>query len=174
MKNVLLAMTFAAISGYAYAQAPAQEPAKAAAQEPAKTADAAVIKVEKMITASSVENKEPVNETTSFDSAVGRVYTWAKVSTTQSPVKIKHVYYADDKKIVEIELDVAAENYRVWSYKSVWPGNWKVETTDENGTVLATVNFTVAGEADKAPKAGTQAPKTEAQAPKAEPPTQGK
>ena len=170
MKNVILAITFAAVSGYAHAQTPAQEPAKtgdAAASvkaekpEPAKTADAAVIKVEKMVTAASVENKEPVNETTTFDKTVQRVYTWTKLTTTEAPVKIKHIYYADDKKVVEIELDVTATTYRVWSYKSVWPGSWKVETTDETGKVLAVVTFTVSSAAP-------------AKAPETETPTQGK
>ena len=160
MKNVLLAITFAAVSGYAYAQTPAQAPAKAA--------DAAVIKVEKMVTAASVENREPVNETAAFDKTAGRIYTWTRITTTEAPVKIKHVYYADDKKAAEIELNVAAKTYRVWSNKSVWPGNWKVEATDEAGTVLATVSFTVSGaEPAQTPKTGTETPKTEA-------PSQGK
>ncbi len=153
MKKVLFAVTLAAVSGYAHAQAPAQEPA----QTPA----AAEIKVEKILTAAAVENREPVNETSAFDKAVGRVYTWTKIVTTEAPVKIKHIYYADNKKAAEIELDIKAKTYRVWSSKSVWPGNWKVEVTDEAGAVLATVTFTVAG------TAAAETPKTEA-------PTQGK
>ena len=62
---------------------------------------------------------------------------------------------------MEIALDVTANTYRVWSYKTVWPGNWKVEATDEAGNVLATVAFTVSGDAP-------------VQTPKADPPTQGK
>ena len=123
MKKMLFAVTLAAVSGYAYAQTPAQAPAQAAAQTPA----AAEIKVEKILTAASVENREPVNATSAFDATVGRVYTWTKIVTAEVPVKIKHIYYADDKKVTEIELDVKTKTYRVWSNKSVWPGNWKVE-----------------------------------------------
>lgn len=139
MKKTLLAVMLAAGSGYAYAQAPAQEQAKAP--------EAAGIKVEKIVTAASVENREPVNETSAFDKTVGRVYTWTRVTTTEAPVKIKHVYYADGKKMAEVELNVNAKTYRVWSSKSVWPGDWKVEATDEAGNVLATVTFTVSSAA---------------------------
>ncbi|MEI7481881.1 MAG: DUF2914 domain-containing protein [Elusimicrobiota bacterium] len=162
MKKALLAATFAVISGYAYAQTPAQEPDKAltVAKETKQTPTPG-IKVEKMVTAAAVDNKEPVNETSSFDKTIGRVYTWARITTTVTPVKIKHVYYADEKKAAEIELSVNAKTYRVWSYKSVWPGTWKVETTDEAGKVLAVVTFTVSSAAP-------------VQTPEAETPTQGK
>ncbi len=162
MKRALLAVTFAVISGYAYAQTPAQQPDKApVATEEAKQAPTAEIKVDKMVTATAVDNKEPVNETSSFDKTAARVYTWTKITTDVTPVKVKHVYYANDKKTAEIELNVNAKTYRVWSYKSVWPGSWKVETTDETGKVLAVVTFTVSSAAP-------------AKAPETETPTQGK
>lgn len=153
MKKALLTMMFAAVSGYAYAQTPAQEPDK--------TPAAAEIKVEKIVTASSVENREPVNEASAFDKTVGRVFTWTKITTTEAPVKIKHVYYDNDKKVAEVELNINASTYRVWSSKAVWPGNWKVEATDETGKALATVTFTVSNAAA-------------VEAPAAETPTQGK
>jgi len=162
MKKAIFAITFSVISGYAYAQTPAQAPDKApAATEETNQVPAAEIKVEKMVTATAVDNKEPVNETSAFDKTSGRVYTWTRIATTVAPVKIKHVYYANDKKTGEIELAVNAKTYRVWSYKSVWPGSWKVETTDEAGKVLAVVTFTVSSAAP------AQTPETEA-------PTQGK
>ncbi len=146
MKKALFAIMLAAVSGYVYAQTPAQEPAPAE------------IKVDKVCTAASVENREPVNETSAFDKTIGRIYTWTKITSTDAPVKIKHIYYADDKKVAEIELNVKAKTYRVWSNKAVWPGNWKVEVTTEDGKMLSAVTFTVSGTA----------------APKTEPDTQGK
>jgi len=153
MKKALFAATFAAVSGYAYTQAPAQEPMK--------TPEAAEIKVEKIVTALSVENREPVNETAVFDKPAGRVYTWTRITTTEAPVKIKHIYYVGGKKMTEVELNINAKTYRVWSYKAIWPGSWKVEVTDESGKVLAAADFTVSSAAA-------------AETPKPEPPTQGK
>jgi hypothetical protein len=152
MKTTLLAVIFAAVSGYAYAQTTAPKPAKAVAvksraatSEPTPAA-ASVIKIEKMVTATSIENKEPVNETSVFDITVGRVYTWTRVTTSVTPVKIRHIYYAGGKKQSEMELNVKSPTYRGWSSKAVWPGDWKVSATDETGEVLATVSFTVSNE----------------------------
>jgi len=114
-----------------------------AQQESAEKNSAPVIKVEKIVTAAAVESREPVGETAAFDKTTPRVYTWTKIAAEQTPLKIKHVYYADEKKVAEVELTVNSSPYRVWSSKTVWPGNWKVEVTDEAGTVLATTEFTV-------------------------------
>jgi len=139
-KYLIAAVITAAGAGALFAQAaPAQQ--KTA---PATEKSAPAIKVDKIVTAASVENREPVNETAAFDKSAGRVYTWTKITAPEVPVKIKHVYYADDKKVAEIELNVTTSPYRVWSSKSVWPGTWKVDVTDETGAVLATVQFTVA------------------------------
>lgn len=127
----------AAASCALYAQAPA-------AEKPAAPA-APAVKVEKIVTAAGVENREPVGESSAFAAGTERVYTWTRLSAGLTPVRIKHVYYLGDKKAGEIELAVNGSPYRVWSWKSVKPGNWKVETTDETGAVLASVVFTVAG-----------------------------
>ncbi len=121
---------------------------------PAEQKAAPAIKVEKMVTAASVENREPVNEASAFDKSAGKVYTWTRVTAETVPAKIKHIYYADGKKTAEVELEVKASPYRVWSSKTVWPGSWKVEAVDEAGTVLSTVEFTVsAAKADEPVKA---------------------
>lgn len=115
--------------------------------EQAEKPTAPAVKVEKMVTAAGVENREPVGEAMAFVKDTARVFTWTKITADQPPVKIKHVYYAGDKQVGEVELAVNSSPYRVWSSKAVWPGNWKVETTDEAGNVLATVEFTVGEEA---------------------------
>ena len=133
MKKYLIAslMTVAAACAVCAQTAPAEQPA------------APAIKVEKLVTAAGVENREPVDESAAFDKTAGKVYTWTKITAEQVPTKIKHVYYADNKKVFELELSVNGSPYRVWSNKTVWPGNWKVEVTDEAGTVLASAEFTV-------------------------------
>jgi|GEM_PF-1531978 len=152
MKTMLLAAALAMTAGALCAQDPGQ------AAESASPG----IKVEKIATASAVENREPVNETAAFDGTAGRVYTWTRISASEIPAKIKHVYYAGGKRAGETELNIGSRSYRVWSYKTVWPGEWKVEVEDGNGKVLASTTFTVAASAA-------------AEAPKApQPPTQGK
>lgn len=133
MKKYLVFSLLLAATGYAaYAQS---------APEAQKAVQA--IKVEKIVTAAAVEKREPVGESSAFDGGVLQVYTWTKIASEQVPVTIKHVYYLNGKLAREISLPVNASPYRVWSVKNVTPGNWKVEVTDEAGSVLAASVFTV-------------------------------
>jgi hypothetical protein len=108
------------------------------------------IKVEKIVAAVSVEKREPVGETSSFPAGTARVYIWTRITAQTAPVRIKHVYYHEDKKAAEVELAVNSSPYRVWSNKAVRPGSWKVEVTDETGVVLSSLTFSVASP-DEAP-----------------------
>lgn len=141
MKKFVLASAVALAAACAvYAQAPATEQPTAPA-----------IKVEKILAATGVENRVPVGEAVTFGKAVERVYVWTRITAERTPVKIKHVYYFEGKKAGEIELMVNSSPYRVWSNKSVRPGSWKVEVTDEAGAVLASLEFTVTAEAAAQP-----------------------
>jgi len=104
------------------------------------------IAVEKIVAAVSVENREPVGETAVFPKETSRVYIWTKITAAAAPVKVKHVYYYEGKKAAEVELAVNSSPYRVWSNKAVRPGSWKVDVTDETGTVLTTLEFSVESE----------------------------
>jgi hypothetical protein len=157
-KYIAASALVAAFACAVCAQTPAPAAQKPAADQkaaPAEQKAAPEIKVEKIATAASVENREPVNETTTFDANVGKVYTWTKVTAANVPAKIKHVYYKDGKMVREIELAVSSSPFRVWSWKNVTPGSWKVEVTDEAGNVLSSAEFTVseAKPAAEAPKA---------------------
>jgi len=141
-KYILMSALVAGAACALYAQA---EPAAEKALSP--------VKVEKIATAAAVEKKEPVDEASAFAAGTPRVYTWTKITAEGTPVKIKHVYYADGKKVSEVELSVNSSPYRVWSSKAVWAGSWKVEVTDESGTVLASLDFSVSGETAQPVKA---------------------
>jgi hypothetical protein len=99
--------------------------------------------VEKIVIATSVDNHEPVGENKEFEASVGTVYCWTKVTAKTVPATIKHVWYLGDKKVFEQSLDLKFASTRTWSNKSVKSGSWKVDVTDDAGTVLSSVNFTV-------------------------------
>jgi len=101
------------------------------------------IKVEKIVVATSVNNLEPVGENKEFDASVGTVSCWTKVTAKTVPATIKHVWYFGDKKVFEYPLDVKFPSTHTWSSKSVKSGSWRVDVTDEAGTVLSSINFTV-------------------------------
>ena len=115
----------------------------AAAQEKSSKATDQGIKIEKIVAATSVNGLEPVGENREFESSVGAVYCWTKVSTKTVPATIVDVWYLGDKKVFEYPLDLKFASTRTWSSKSVKPGTWKVDVTDDAGTVLSSINFTV-------------------------------
>lgn len=142
MKKLMAASIIAAAACAAFAQTPQPQQ-----QQPAGPA----VKVEKIAAATAVENREPVGEAVVFPAETSRVYVWTRITAQDTPLKIKHVYYFEGKKVSEVELNVGASPYRVWSYKTVKPGKWKVEITDEAGTVLSELEFSVTSEAAAAP-----------------------
>jgi DUF2914 family protein len=121
----------------------AQEKPSGAAQEKPSTAAEKGLKVEKAVAALSVENREPTGESKEFDAAVGRVFCWSKISAETTPTTIKHVWYLGDQKVFEKALDVKYPSTRTWTSKAVTSGSWRVDVTDEAGTVLSSVSFTV-------------------------------
>ncbi len=168
MKKYILMSALLAASGALYAQTgaaaqPAAKPgtqgtapAAAKAEQQAQKPAAPAVKVDKLVIASSVENRTPQGEAATFPADTKNVFTWTRVTAESVPAKIKHVYYADGKKVAEVELAINGSPYRVWSSKLVRPGSWKVEVQDEDGAVLASSEFTVTPEAAPAAKAGTQ------------------
>lgn len=114
-----------------------------AAQDKTARAQDQNIRVEKIVAATSVDNHEPVGENKEFAASVGTVYCWTKVSSKAVPAAIKHVWYLGDKKVFEHSLDLKFNSTRTWSSKSVRPGSWRVDVTDEAGMVLASTNFSV-------------------------------
>jgi hypothetical protein len=113
----------------------------AAAQE--KTAGDQGLKVEKAVAATSVEDREPVGEATEFEASVGKVYCWSKIAAETVPTTIKHVWYQGEQKVFEKDLDIKFPSTRTWSAKTIQAGSWRVDITDEAGTVLDSVSFTV-------------------------------
>jgi hypothetical protein len=113
----------------------------AVAQE--KAAGDQGLKVEKAVAATSVENREPVGEATEFEASVGKVYCWSKIAATTVPTTIKHVWYQGEQKVFEKDLDIKFASTRTWTVKTIQPGSWRVDITDEAGNVLDSVSFTV-------------------------------
>ena len=115
----------------------------AAAQEKPAAPTNANLKVEKAVAATSVENREPVGESAEFEATVGTVSCWTKISAKSVPATIKHVWYLGDQQVFEKALDIKFPSTRTWSSKSVKTGSWRVDVTDDAGTVLTSVSFTV-------------------------------
>jgi hypothetical protein len=159
MKKITLVIFSAVVSVLGFVRAdntnPAATPPAAAPAVQAAPVTPAAIAVEKMAVGTAIDNREISGEGTAFDSSVTRLYAWSQMASDQVPTTIKHVWSADGKKETEVPLDIKYPRSRTWSSKSVWPGHWKVDVTNDQGMVLASKEFTVTKEAVPAPQAGT-------------------
>lgn len=101
------------------------------------------LNVEKIAVGTAIDNKELSGTGTDFQTSINRVYCWTRITATNPPVQIKHIWYADGKKEAEIPLDIKYASVRTWSNKAVWPGQWRVDVTTDSGEVLSSMEFKV-------------------------------
>lgn len=113
----------------------------AQSQSPAK-ADK-VCFVDSIVFAKGVESKEPAGVGKEFESSLGKVYCWTRLSAKTLPVTVKHVWYKGSEKVLEVPLTLKYTSGRFWSNKNIIPGAWKVEVVSETGEVLGSGSFTV-------------------------------
>jgi hypothetical protein len=118
---------------------------------------AAAVKVEKVVVAAGVENREATGEATTFGSDVGQVYCWTKLTLTDAPAKVKFVWTMDGKQVYEHPLEIKSSG-RWWASKKVQPGSWKVDVQSESGESLGSAEFTVSAEAKAAAAAPAMTP----------------
>lgn len=107
---------------------------------------APIISVEEAVIATGVENLTPVAPGVSFDANIGRLYCFTRIKTNFQPAIIKHLWFHGDKMVMEVTLPVKSSNWRTYSMKTILPsagGDWKVDVTSEDGTILKTLNFTI-------------------------------
>jgi hypothetical protein len=144
-------MMVASVAVGAQAQAPAGNGSAPMAAPPSSQAAAAkaVVKVEKIVAAAGVENREATGAATTFGADVGQVYCWTKLTVTDPPAKVKFVWSMGGKQVHEYLVDVNSSG-RWWAAKKVAAGSWKVEIQSESGESLGSVEFTVGGEAKAA------------------------
>jgi hypothetical protein len=93
-----------------------------------------------------VENLTPVKPALLFDSSVGKLYCFTRIKSDHPPAVIKHLWFQGDKMVMEVTLPVKSTNWRTYSSKTILPsasGDWKVDVTSDDGTVLKTLNFTI-------------------------------
>jgi hypothetical protein len=125
-------------AGAAMAEIPspgAMDAVPAQAEAPAQAA-AAEVKAAK-----GIENKEPVEEGTSF-AAGDKVWIWSRV-TGAANTTIKHVWKKNGQEIWFATLPVKSTSWTTSSRRTVQPGQYVVEVQAEDGSVLGQVSFDV-------------------------------
>jgi hypothetical protein len=74
-------------------------------------------------------------------------HVWMEVYSDSVPYVLKHVYYHEGRKYVEVPLKIDYHRMRTWSYITVNDsdqlGSWHVEIVAENGRVLGRSHFNI-------------------------------
>jgi hypothetical protein len=74
-------------------------------------------------------------------------HVWMEVYSDSVPYVLKHVYYHEGRKYVEVPLKIDYHRMRTWSYITVNDsdqlGSWHVEIVAENGKVLGRTDFKI-------------------------------
>jgi hypothetical protein len=99
-------------------------------------------KLDSIVFATGIESRAPVGPAKEFEPSVRKIFCWTKLSISAAPVTVKHVWYNGTEKVLEVPLRLRYASGRLWSYKTVTPGDWKVDVVNEAGDVIGTASFT--------------------------------
>lgn len=95
----------------------------------------------------SIENRELQGTAESFSPDVGTVWCLTRITGGGGEGDtVKHRWFHGDNLMAEVELPVRSSSWRTYSSKKIlpeWTGDWSVEITDPEGTVLETVKFSI-------------------------------
>jgi hypothetical protein len=96
---------------------------------------------------SAILDREPVDEITSIDSTIGKIFFFTELRNLEDTTITHRWTHAGEVK-AEIEFKVRGSRWRVYSSKTLlpeWIGDWKVEVLSEEGTVLGTYELKHSG-----------------------------
>ena len=139
----VVAMLFVASS--ATAQDPDSTQAQGSmAKDP--TADPAGASVTEMVFCTSVQERQPTGEATSFGADIGSVTCFTKIIGAAVESSVTHAWYHGDQEMGRVELPVRSSMWRTWSAKTIptgATGPWRVDVLSAAGDVLKSASFTV-------------------------------
>ena len=104
------------------------------------------LKVDEMVFCTSIEERTPVGIDSVFSVDAERIYCYTKLSGSEEPTVISHVWYYDGEEKARIKLNVKASEWRTWSSKRMtdyWLGDWRVDIFDNQNNVLQSKSFKI-------------------------------
>jgi len=117
---------------------PLSQAATGHAQSTLEVAEAAVCR--------NVVDREPVDVGNTFQSSVGKLYCFSKISGASDPTQISHVWYYGDVERARVNLDVKSVIWRTYSSKIIQDheiGDWHVDILGPKGELLMTLRFKI-------------------------------
>ena len=92
-----------------------------------------------------IQSHEPVNSDVNFPETIEKLFFFTEIKSS-FPGTIKHIWYYENTRLDETELEYGAGRYRTWSYHTINPdqkGEWQVEATTNDSTVIKRLIFTI-------------------------------
>ena len=102
---------------------------------------AMVLSMKAMAFCTSVEEREPMGESSEFTTDVSTLFFWSNVLNAGEETTVDHIWYLNGAEKARVTLPAKYARNRVWSSKIVppeWDGEWKVDVVSESGEVLGT------------------------------------
>jgi hypothetical protein len=107
------------------------------------------VTLQRFITTSQIEKREPVDPTSVFGPTHEKVYAFVEVSNESESDKRLFVHFiGPNEKVtggIELEIPASVPRWRTWAYTRHFdaPGLWRVEIRDEEGSLLGALPFEV-------------------------------
>ena len=93
-----------------------------------------------------VVDLRPVGTGSIFNTSIGKLYCFTKISVSRIPSKITHVWYLRDTERARVHLSIKSYSWRTYSSKTIRPddiGDWRVDVLGPEGEVLSTLYFKI-------------------------------
>ncbi len=123
-----------------------QAPVPAQDKAAGDPAGGGALSVTRSAIAREVEEREPVEEATTFPADVGHLVCFTQVEGAEGEAVIRHVWTLGGEEKARVELPIRSSSWRTWSRKNIppeWSGDWTVTVEDAAGHVLTRLMFTV-------------------------------
>ena len=107
---------------------------------------AASLQVTDVAIGTGVHSRVPTGISSYFDSSVGKLYAFTRITGAEGDTRVYHKWYHGDVLVADVPLTVRSGDWRTWSTKNVqpdWTGDWRLVIVSEDGSVLGTVKFAV-------------------------------
>jgi hypothetical protein len=102
--------------------------------------------VARLVVASGVEEREPVNIADSFAADIDKVYCFLEAQNIRRKTAARFVWYHGEDEVASVSMDLEqGSRWRTFSSVEIAErtGNWRVDLQDEADRVVQSVDFRV-------------------------------
>lgn len=105
-----------------------------------------ILKIERIVVSTGVENRQPVGESDTFADSVGTLFCYTEIRGMGDSTTVSHVWYHGENRRADVKLNVRGYRWRTWSTKVIqkdWTGDWRVDVVSADGKILKSKRFRI-------------------------------